>query len=139
MTAAGREVWAHLHLLDRQIVDVDGISTAKVDDLEFSVPEEPDGLPVLTAVLCGSAALSRRFNRRLAHELELLRRVLVPVEDPGPARIDIALVQHIGPAVELTMRCQELEVTLLDRWLARNVISHIPGSGIARRSDDATE
>jgi hypothetical protein len=139
MTAAARELWAHLHLLDRQIVDVDGISTAKVDDLEFSTPDDPVGLPVLTAVLCGSAALSRRFSRRLAREVELLRRVFVAVEDPGPARIDMSLVKHIGPALEITVGRQELEVTLLDRWLARNVLSFIPGSGIDTRSDDATE
>src|SRR5207248_1933534 len=81
-----RSLWAALQLLDRQITDADGMATAKVDDLEFTDPADGD-LPVLTDLLCGAAALGRRFNRRLGAELERLRRVIVPVEDPGPARI----------------------------------------------------
>ena len=139
MSAAGRELWARLHLLDRPILDAEGIPSAKVDDLEFSLPEEPDGLPILTAVLCGNAALARRFNRRLAQRLELLRRVFVPVERPGPARIDMSEVKRIGPALHITPRRHELEVATLDRWLARNVLAHLPGSGIDARSDDAPQ
>jgi hypothetical protein len=139
MSLAGRKLWATLHLLDREVVDIDGIPTAKVDDLEFSMSDESDGLPILTGVLCGSAALSRRFNRRLAGEVERLRRVFVPVENPGPARIDMAVVKHIGPAVEITLRRDELDVTMLDRWLARNLLSHIPGSRIEKGSADATQ
>ena len=42
------EMWAVLELLDRQIVDRDGTLAGKVDDLEFELPDEPDGLPVVT-------------------------------------------------------------------------------------------
>jgi hypothetical protein len=130
MMAAGRELWAALHLLDRQIVDAEGISTAKVDDLEFSTSDDPGGLPVLSGLLCGAAALAGRFSPSLAREVERLRRVFVPVDAPGPARIDMTLVKRIGSDIELTARRQDLEVTRLDRWLARNVLSHLPGSGI---------
>src|SRR2546423_2173602 len=126
MPLAGRSLWAALHLLDRQILDRDGISLAKVDDLEFSEPSDDVDLPVLTDILCGQAALARRFNRRLARGLELLRRVVDPVPEPGPGRISWGRVTDVGTGVTLSARRNELTVTAVDRWLAGEVLSRIP-------------
>lgn len=55
-TGAGRRVWAVLELLDRQLVDRDGRLVGKVDDVEFELPDDPDGLPCwVSALLVGSA------------------------------------------------------------------------------------
>ena len=44
-------------LLDRQIVDVDGLLVGKVDDVEFAVDEE--GLPYLAYLFSGRARSGR--------------------------------------------------------------------------------
>jgi hypothetical protein len=131
---SGRSLWAALHLLDRQIVDRDGIQVAKVDDLDFVPPSEPGGFPVLTDILCGQAALARRFSRRLGRGVEHLRRVIDPTVEPGPAHISFGVVTDVGPQVTIALRRDEVAVTGVDRWLAVEVLSHIPGSGIKRRS-----
>jgi hypothetical protein len=129
MADAGRVLWAALHLADRQVVDCDDVPTAKVDDLEFDLSEEGDGLPVLSAILCGQAALARRFNRSLGRGVELLRRVIRPEAEPGPARIGWGAVKDIGTDITLSISRDDVDVTLVDRWLSREILDHIPGSG----------
>jgi hypothetical protein len=60
---SGRVLEAGLHLLDRQLVDADGRLAGKVDDLELEFPEG-GGPPVVTAILAGPGALSRRSGSR---------------------------------------------------------------------------
>jgi hypothetical protein len=137
MTEPGRSLWAVLHLLDRQIVDRDGVPVAKVDDLEFAEPAEAGDLPILTDILCGQAALARRFNRRLGRGVELLRRVLDPTDEPGPARISFGVVIDIGPQLTIALERDQVAVTTVDRWLAREIVARIPGSG-ADRNESST-
>ena len=66
---AGRVLEAGLHLLDRQLVDKDGRLAGKVDDLELELPEG-GGPPVVTAILAGPGALSRRLGGRFGAWLE---------------------------------------------------------------------
>jgi hypothetical protein len=132
VSPTGRSLWAALHLLDRQVLDRDGLPTAKVDDLELTLPDDPEGVPVLTAILCGQAALARRFDRRLGAALERLRRVVDPRPDPGPARIDWTHVREVRTHVTVSVSRDDLDVTVVDRWLAAAVLSHVPGSGIER-------
>ena len=67
---AGRMLDAQLHLLDRQVLDVDGVPVTTVDDLELSGPgpghADPDGTPapVLTALLTGPVLGTRIFGGR---------------------------------------------------------------------------
>jgi hypothetical protein len=130
----GRSLWAALHLLDRQVVDRDALPVAKVDDLGFEPSAEPGGLPILTDILCGQAAHAQRFNRRMARGLELLRRVIEPAPEPGPARISWVHVQDVGTAVHLTADRHEFAVTVFDTWLATEVLSRVPGSGITKEA-----
>ncbi|MDQ1712996.1 MAG: hypothetical protein QOE45_2446 [Frankiaceae bacterium] len=132
MAEAGRSLWAALHLLDRQVVDRDGVPCAKVDDLDFVEAEEPGGLPILTDILCGQAALAHRLDRRRSRAVELLRRVIRPVPEPGPARISFGTVTEIGTDVTVSLRRTDLEVSVVEEWLGRHVLSHVPGSGIRR-------
>jgi hypothetical protein len=134
--AAGRSLWAALHLLDRQILDRDGISLAKVDDLEFSEPSADGDLPVLTDILCGQAALARRFGRRLGRGVEMLRRVIQPTAEPGPARISFGSVTNVGVDIRVSLDRDSADVTVVERWLEREVLSHLPGSGTKRQRDE---
>lgn len=58
---------AVLHLLDRQVVDLDGLLAGKVDDLELT--EYADGSLVVTGLLLGPAALVPRLGGRLGSAL----------------------------------------------------------------------
>lgn len=121
----GRTRWAALHLLDRQVIDAELVATAKVDDLDFDTSGE---LPVLTDILCGQAALARRFSPRLARVLELLRRVIDVVDEPGPSRIPWSVVKELGSDVRLSVSRHELAVTAVEEWLSAHAIGRIPGS-----------
>src|SRR5919108_2098864 len=109
---AGRIVEAGLHLLDRQLIDKDGRLAGKVDDLELELPEG-GGPPVVTAILCGPGALSRRVGGRLGAWLEAVANRLREGDDRHPARVSFGVVKRIGSAVDLSVAKAELET---DRW-----------------------
>lgn len=93
---------AVLHLLDRQVVDVEGLLVCKVDDVELTVFD--DGALGVTGLLSGPAALVPRlgddgFGRRLQAYWHRLGRAAVDHDDPY--RIDLELVERLGSAVEL--------------------------------------
>lgn len=62
----GRLIDARLHLLDRQILDCDGVPVATVDDLELSGIESAGGgtssAPRIEAILTGSTLVTRIFG-----------------------------------------------------------------------------
>jgi hypothetical protein len=123
---AGRVLHAHLHLLDRQVVDPDDRLVCKVDDLELTLDDE--GRPYVTAILVGQRALGGRIGGRLGRWLTSIASRLLPGPDPGPHRIDFGVVTGIGSAVAVSRRVADLEVAPLERWVDRYVISRIPGS-----------
>ncbi|GAB2987657.1 PRC-barrel domain-containing protein [Nocardioides montaniterrae] len=91
---------AVLHLLDRQLIDVDGLLAGKVDDLELT--EGPDGWRI-TAVLTGTTALLHRLGGRIGNrlvELHAQLRVTEPDRDV-PWRIPITQVSYVDSAVHL--------------------------------------
>ena len=111
--ALRHELDAELHLLDRQLVDVEGRLAGKVDDLELT--ERPDGPPFVSAILSGPGVLGPRLGR--------WGRWL-----GGRARLPFALVHSIGTAVELVASIDELSTHDAERWTAAHMIGHIPGA-----------
>jgi len=128
MEYAGRMIDAGLQLLDRQIIDVNGEMAGNVDDLELTFPDEGTGPPIVTAILAGPGALSRRIGGRLGSWLESVHERLHPHPDPGPARIPFGVVKKFNAAVELTLPRAELEVDRLEKWVRDTIISKIPGA-----------
>src|SRR4051812_9596316 len=93
---------AVLHLLDRQVVDADGLMVCKVDDVELTLFD--DGVPGVTALLAGPAALVPRYGDgrlgRLLHDYwRRLGRTEADRDDPY--RVDLELVYHLDSAVHL--------------------------------------
>jgi hypothetical protein len=115
-------------LIDRQIVDVDGLQTAKVDDVEFDVP--PDGgQPVLTAILAGPLALGPRIGGRLGAWWAAMGQRLRPNDDPRPNRIPIDQVARLNRTeLALTVSRDVLDVDRLRDWTRDHLIAPIPGS-----------
>jgi hypothetical protein len=129
MMATGRSIWAARQLLDRQVVDCNGIPAANVDDVEFGFAPERDSLPIVAAILCGPAALARRFGDRLGGALETLHALLYREREPAPASISMGVVKGVGPAVVLSVPYKDLPVNAVEEWLGEHVIAKIPGSG----------
>ena len=99
---------AVLHLLDRQVVDKDGLAVCKVDDVELS--ENKSGRLAVTGLLAGPAALVPRYG---GHRGGVLRRqwLRIGVEQSGrgaPWRIDLDDVERLGSAVELRVEREGL-------------------------------
>jgi sporulation protein YlmC with PRC-barrel domain len=93
---------AVLHLLDRQVADVEGRLVCKVDDLE--VTDVEGGGFAVSALLSGPAVLVPRLaDGRLGRRLhDQWRRFGEPhLDHDDPYRIDLALVEHLGSGVEL--------------------------------------
>jgi hypothetical protein len=124
MSAAGdnqspRYLDAHLHLLDRQVLDVHGVPIAVVDDLELS--EIPAGQeipadtppPVITALLSGPALATRIFGGR-PPESRMVRTPWVAIRE-------------IGVVIKLSVGRDTQDLFWTERWVRDHVIGRIPG------------
>jgi sporulation protein YlmC with PRC-barrel domain len=129
---AGRILEAGLHLLDRQLIDKDGRLAGKVDDLELEFPDG-GGPPVVTGILAGPGALSRRVGGPFGAWLEAVANRLRDGDDRRPARISFGVVKRIGSAIDLSVAKAVLETNRLEAWPRQHLIGRLPGA------DDASE
>ena len=127
---AGRTLEAALQLLDRQLVDADGRLAGKVDDLELTFPDG-GGPPLVTAILAGPGALSRRVGGRLGAWLEAIANRLRDGDDRRQARVPFSAVTEIGSAVRLRVAKADLETNRLEAWTRDRIIGKLPGAGHA--------
>jgi sporulation protein YlmC with PRC-barrel domain len=123
-----RVIDAGLNLLDRQIIDKDGMMAGNVDDLELTFPSD-GGPPVVTGILAGPGALARRLGRRSGAWLESVHSRLHPAEQPGPARIAFGVVKRVADHVEVVVSRSELDVSRFEQWVREKIIAKIPGAG----------
>ncbi|MCA4134771.1 hypothetical protein [Arthrobacter sp. M4] len=116
---AGRLLDAQLHLLDRQLLDVDGVPVTTIDDLELSGPEHdepiPEGAeaPRITALLTGPVLGTRIFGGRPPSN----RLIRIPWSD----------VAEVGTVLRLGVKGESLDALWVERWLRDRVIGRIPG------------
>ncbi|WP_173922742.1 hypothetical protein [Agromyces sp. Marseille-P2726] len=117
--AIGRALDAHLHLLDRQVLDRDDVPVTTVDDLELvgielgAAIDRDAAPPRVTAILTGSDLATRIFGGRPPPS----RRVRIPWE----------LVAEIGTAIRLGVAGDTLDATWAERWVSDHIIGRIPG------------
>ena len=109
---------ARLHLLDRQVLDIDGVPVCTVDDLEVhgvDGSDLPDGTQtaVVTSLLSGAVLATRIFGGR----------------PPSSRwhRIRWTHVADVGITVALGVRGDTLDVTWTERWVRDHVIGRLPG------------
>ncbi|MBX7442997.1 MULTISPECIES: hypothetical protein [unclassified Arthrobacter] len=116
---AGRTLDAQLHLMDRQVLDHDGVPVTTVDDLELSGPavdeEIPPGTPapVLTALLTGPVLGTRIFGGRPPSA----RLIRIPWKDV--AAVDVVLTLGVSG--------ENLDAGWVERWIRDKIIARIPG------------
>ena len=114
----GRGVDARLHLLDRQMLDVDGVPVSTVDDVELvgveiGEPVDHSNATTVSALLVGAAVLPRIFGGHMPRS----RWDRIPWDD----------VTRLGTTVELGVRADDLDATWLERWFRDRIIARIPG------------
>lgn len=117
---------AVLHLLDRQIVDVEGRMVAKVDDVELQ--QRPDGTWAVTALLVGPGVLGPRLGGLIGDAVSSTWRRLAHKDRGGPGRIDISDVVDIGSAITLSVSRDVVAVDGFEVWIRTHVIEGIPGA-----------
>jgi hypothetical protein len=119
---AGRVLDARLHLLDRQVLDLDGTPVTTVDDLELAAvgPAGRDGAdalvgrPVVVAALLAGPALVTRIAGGWVPRSRMHR---LPWES----------IAEIDVAVRLAVRGERLTVTWTERWVRERIVRRIPG------------
>ena len=127
---AGRRLYGALHLLDRQIVDVDGMLAGKVDDVELEPSADGDSFHVV-ALLSGPGALGPRLGGRLGRFVAAVHRRLA--DEPRPARVSFGVVTQVGNHVTVALPRDELESNRAEAWTRTHLVDHVPGA------DRATE
>lgn len=113
---AGRLVDARLHLLDRQVLDVDGVPVTVVDDVELTDgdPGSPGSAPPRVVALLSGSVLNTR---------------LLGGHQPADRwyRVPWSAVVRLGVVVELSVHGEKLDVAWTERWLRDHLIGRIPG------------
>jgi hypothetical protein len=110
-------------LMDSLLVTCDDRRIGRVADI---AAVWDDGGLRLTHLLCGPQALAGRIHpllRRLARWL---------LRDRFDRRIPVEEIVAIGPTVRLRGMATDYEVGASERWLAEQVIRHIPGATSGR-------
>ena len=127
---AGQTLDAQLHLLDRQVLDSDGVPVTTLDDIELGAPgggdvsarsdgsggaEFPEGTPppVITALLTGPVLGTRIFGGRPPSS----RLIRIPWK----------VVADVGVVVRLGVSGQDLDADWVERWIRDKIIARIPG------------
>jgi sporulation protein YlmC with PRC-barrel domain len=126
----GRSIDAGLHLLDRQLIDIDGLMAGKVDDLRFTFSEDPGQrtAPHLSAIMMGPGALAQRIGGHPGRWLASLHARLSDPEAAGPDEVSFGVVQELGDHLQLSVSRGDLPVTRFENWVRDRIIGRIPGS-----------
>jgi hypothetical protein len=115
----GRHVWAGLQLLDRQLVDHDGLAAGCVDELYAA------------EIRSGPGVLAYRLHRRrFGRWLTRAHRQTSPGDDDA-TRIPFNDVSDIGASIKIGRAVEEVGSQLTERWVRDHIIDHVPGSGHA--------
>ena len=133
MSAADDEkrLLAAFEILDRQLLDSEGMPCGKVDDLQldFLPGDDPrsDG-PVVTHILTNPGALANRLSRPTKAIVRTVWSVLRPDEDPQPQAIPWKAVHKLDYAIHLGIHRDEAGLMRSENWVRRNIIGRIPGA-----------
>ena len=125
--APGRVLDAGLELLDRQMIDPDGRMAGNVDDLELTFPDG-GGPPLVTSILAGPGALSRRIGGALGDSIASIHERLQACDLEGPARVSFGVVVSIGSDVRLAVSRKDLAIYRFEAWARDTIVTKIPGS-----------
>lgn len=120
---------AGLDLLDRQVLDAEGVPVGKVDDLRFHLPED-GGPPQLAALLIGPQAFGRRLGGRPGRWWTGAAALLSG--EPDAVDVPLERIAELGVTVRLDGPADEFAgLGRAERWLRRHFVGRLPGAGRA--------
>jgi hypothetical protein len=125
---AGRQIWAALELLDHQIVDPDGRLAGKVDDIEFELADEPDSLPVATALVSGLGGLAGQIGGGAGRWICAIEQRIAHPDGPKTGTISFGAVSKISEHVEVSTPREQLDSNRAEQWVRDVIIGKIPGA-----------
>ena len=120
-----------LHLLDRQVVDTEGVAVGNVDDVELVAPEDGSP-PYVVALLTGPQALGPRLGGRLGEWVVFWSHALGRCAGDDPGRIGIELLTDLGSHVTVARSRAELGVHLNEDRVREYLVDRLPGARRAR-------
>lgn len=114
------------HVLDKGILDRDGLRCGVVDDLVVELPDD-GSVPTVVALVTGPLAFARTVGRCATWLARICYRIL-GVPDPHPVEVGWDHITAIDVVVHLDCDSEHTPLqSLADA--ARRIIKAIPGSG----------
>lgn len=113
-------------LLDRQVLDPDGLAVGKVDDIELERGD--DGALEVVGIVTGSSALDQRMPAPERIVLDAVLRLGGGPDEPRPIPLD--QVVDLTSAVTITAEAAS-EATSRAEERFRRFVARLPGAGDA--------
>jgi sporulation protein YlmC with PRC-barrel domain len=115
-------------VVDKEILDRDGLRAGKVDDLLLILPDGGgDVSPEVVAIVTGPTALSRNFSRPVRALVRGGYRLL-GLRAPRPSLIAWEHVHRIGVVIEVDVDRAEAGWSALGDAVNRRFIQRLPGA-----------
>jgi sporulation protein YlmC with PRC-barrel domain len=112
-------------ILDKQVLDRDGIRMGKVDGVVIRLAE--DGRPRLAAIEFGPVVLAYRIGPRTGGWMSRLCRRLGGARHGEPYRIPWEKVTDLGIDLEVDVSIEDTPQYERQEWLRRHLLRWIPG------------
>lgn len=113
-------------VLDNQLVDREKRRMGKADGIVLVLRK--DKPPRLAYIETGMSTLMYRLSARLGKFVERAGQRW-GMRKGKPYRLVWTKVRHVGIDVEVDVDADETPVMAWEKWLAKNVVGRIPGSG----------
>ncbi|MDI5928431.1 hypothetical protein [Rhizobium leguminosarum] len=113
-------------ILDKQLVDRDGVKMGKVDGIVAEL--RPDGPPRVVAIEVGAIVMARRLGTRPQQWVTWLASRLGGDRHSRPHRVPWGAVRHIYVDVQLDAAVSDTAIFDWQDWLRDKIVSKIPGA-----------
>ncbi len=98
----------------------------RADGLVMRIPEK--GQPRVTHITIGGRPLAHRIGSRTAAITRRIAQLIGP-KRLAPIQIPWSAVITAGREIRLDVDCEESGAKAWERWIEKNVVGRIPGSG----------
>lgn len=126
MSEDGARMQLGKHVLDKGILDRDGLRCGKVDDVVLEVPDDGSA-PTVLALVTGPLAFTRTVGGWATRYARMAYR-LVGLREPEPVEVEWDHIAAIDVVVHLDCDSEQTPLQAVPD-AARRIVEAIPGSG----------